>query len=139
MSFPPIAASEDNSQTLFHSLDSTNNTSKHLPLRKRINPILKWQPVETPEEHHKQYPATYPESEVFFDMNNNNKRTIEEINPNEQIKKVKRGRPSTKHLIKPVEQPPSQPPQPQQKFSRPLPEENTLYCIYVINGSMVNV
>ncbi|KAG1501866.1 hypothetical protein G6F47_001862 [Rhizopus delemar] len=129
MSFPPIAASEDNSQTLFHSLDSTNNTSKHLPLRKRINPILKWQPVETPEEHHKQYPATYPESEVFFDMNNNNKRTIEEINPNEQIKKVKRGRPSTKHLIKPVEQPPSQPPQPQQKFSRPLPEENTLYCI----------
>jgi hypothetical protein len=42
---------------------------------------------------------------------------------------VKRGRPSTKHLIKPVEQPPSQPPQPQQKFSRPLPEENTLYCI----------
>ncbi|KAK4509829.1 uncharacterized protein ATC70_007133 [Mucor velutinosus] len=30
--------------------NGSNNSSNRLPLRKRISPVLKWQPVETPEE-----------------------------------------------------------------------------------------
>lgn len=39
------------------STTSTNGVSK-LPLRKRIGPVLKWQPVETPDEHYKAPPLT---------------------------------------------------------------------------------
>ncbi|CAO3694579.1 unnamed protein product [Rhizopus stolonifer] len=63
------------------------------------------------------YPTTtYPESKVLFEV----KRSIDDDSSEQLIKKVKRGRPSTKHLIK-VEQ--------LQKFPGPSPEENTLYCI----------
>lgn len=47
------------------------DNSSRLPLRKRMAPILKWQPVETPEEHYKQkasiaYPP-YPSSSDVSD------------------------------------------------------------------------
>ena len=48
---------ENNSDHLLRPIES--NSANRLPLRKRIAPVLKWQPVETPEEHHKQtYPPT---------------------------------------------------------------------------------
>lgn len=43
------------------STTSTNGVSK-LPLRKRIGPVLKWQPVETPDEHYKAPPFTSTKS-----------------------------------------------------------------------------
>lgn len=87
-SFPPIAI-ENNDEGLLRPLDP-NNTTKHLPLRKRMAPILKWQPVETPEEHNRQYPHITPYPDLDDDHNNNNnnnKRTREEVvvNNNEQV------------------------------------------------------
>ncbi|KAI7902363.1 uncharacterized protein BX663DRAFT_543373 [Cokeromyces recurvatus] len=84
----------------------TNNTNR-LPLRKRISPILKWQPVETPEEHNKPktYPQTYPLQQqdiIKTDTNKqtyneikhfNEKRTVEKEELNQPVKKIKRGRP----------------------------------------------
>ncbi|ORE01942.1 hypothetical protein BCV72DRAFT_252780 [Rhizopus microsporus var. microsporus] len=133
-SFPPIAI-ENNDEGLLRPLDP-NNTTKHLPLRKRMAPILKWQPVETPEEHNRQYPHITPYPDLDNDnnnSNNNNKRTREEtvVNNNEQmVKKVKRGRPPTKHLIKPtVNNNNNNNDTADTKQTRALPEENIVHCI----------
>ncbi|KAI9280062.1 hypothetical protein BY458DRAFT_501251 [Sporodiniella umbellata] len=109
MSLPSVFASD--SQAILHTLDS-NDTSKHLPLRKRVSPILQCQSVDTSDEINKQYPVTYPESEVLFGA----KRAIDDDN-HEQ---VKRGRPSVKSPIQTEHT---------HKFAGPSPEENTLYCV----------
>ncbi|KAI8076095.1 hypothetical protein BDF21DRAFT_453412 [Thamnidium elegans] len=112
----------ENNEVLLRSLEP--NTSR-LPLRKRIAPVLKWQPVETPEEHYKQktYPP-YPSSDDVSDgagdttetdeekltdktlkkiyTNQDGKRSSPEDNAqmNRPAKKVKRGRPPlVKHNI----------------------------------------
>lgn len=55
------AASKDQ---LLRSLEPNTlaSSSSRLPLRKRVAPVLKWQPVETPQEHVKQKPIynSYP-------------------------------------------------------------------------------
>lgn len=54
----------ENTDILLRPLEpNTNNSNANrLPLRKRIGPVLKWQPVETPEEHYKQkIPPSYPQ------------------------------------------------------------------------------
>lgn len=49
-----------NSDQLLRSLEpntlTSSSSSSRLPLRKRVAPVLKWQPVETPQEHVKQKP-----------------------------------------------------------------------------------
>jgi Mg2+ and Co2+ transporter CorA len=53
----------ENSDILLRPLEpNTNNNANRLPLRKRIGPVLKWQPVETPEEHYKQK-IPYPQQQ----------------------------------------------------------------------------
>jgi hypothetical protein len=39
------------------------SNSSRLPLRKRIAPVLKWQPVETPDENYK--PKSYPSPQQY--------------------------------------------------------------------------
>ncbi|OBZ87264.1 Set1 complex component spp1 [Choanephora cucurbitarum] len=101
---------ENNSDHLLRPIES--NSANRLPLRKRIAPVLKWQPVETPEEHHKQtYPPTsslqiaspYPvhsisdASDNGIELDEAGQRPKEEqpSSPpnNRPTKKVKRGRP----------------------------------------------
>ncbi|KAI8991481.1 hypothetical protein BDF20DRAFT_909256 [Mycotypha africana] len=51
---------------------NTNNTAQHLPLRKRVGPaVLKWQPVETPEEQSQHAIDSKPISTTFITSNNN--------------------------------------------------------------------
>lgn len=66
----------ESNEVLLRSLEP--NTSR-LPLRKRIAPVLKWQPVETPEEHYKQktYPP-YPSSDDVSDGAGDTTETDEE-------------------------------------------------------------
>jgi hypothetical protein len=55
----------ENSDVLLRPLEpntNNNNNANRLPLRKRIGPVLKWQPVETPEEHYKQK-IPYPQQQ----------------------------------------------------------------------------
>ncbi|KAI9484247.1 MAG: hypothetical protein EXX96DRAFT_600233 [Benjaminiella poitrasii] len=99
------------SNTTNNNNQSTNNTNR-LPPRKRIGPVLKWQPVETPGQKvtTTSYPQSYPlqqtsiEDIVMFNeekyqTNNdpikqqNEKRMAEKEDLNQPVKKIKRGRP----------------------------------------------
>jgi hypothetical protein len=65
-----------------------SSSSNRLPLRKRISPVLKWQPVETPEEHYKQiaypsqqqqqYPIQTSSSDIVSDGGGDTTETDEE-------------------------------------------------------------
>ncbi|KAI7889196.1 uncharacterized protein EV154DRAFT_538961 [Mucor mucedo] len=119
--------------------------SSRLPLRKRMAPILKWQPVETPEEHYKQkatYPPPYPSSSDVSDggggdttETDEEKKRSSSATPSERpAKKVKRGRPP---LAKQVVLNSPQPATPTLFSTRPpLPppldpssiDSSTLYC-----------
>jgi hypothetical protein len=65
----------ENSEQLLRSLEP--NTSR-LPLRKRVAPVLKWQPVETPQEHIKQKPYPLQQYPSLEDSNSETTETDEE-------------------------------------------------------------
>jgi hypothetical protein len=74
------------------STSSTSSTSSRLPLRKRIGPILKWQPVETPEEHYKPkltYPNGYPEDQYFDNSNEIERGGVDTTETDEEKIEVK--------------------------------------------------
>lgn len=51
------------SQQQVENKDPLVNNASRLPLRKRIGPVLKWQPVETPDENYK--PKAYPSPQQY--------------------------------------------------------------------------
>ncbi|KAI8640387.1 hypothetical protein BD408DRAFT_476716 [Parasitella parasitica] len=55
------------------NIDQSGSSPNRLPLRKRISPVLKWQPVETPEEHqdHPSYPLQQQQEQYPLHINSN--------------------------------------------------------------------
>ncbi|KAI8976972.1 hypothetical protein BDB01DRAFT_710582, partial [Pilobolus umbonatus] len=112
-----------------HNHNSNNKNSKRLPLRKRISPVLKWQPVETPEEHHKQkipYPMDhqYPIKPLFV-----SEEPIKKLTYLQPLKKVKRGRPPLKQGIKTMDTVLQEVDINNAMNGRPPTDNSTLYCI----------
>ncbi|KAI8327016.1 hypothetical protein BD560DRAFT_403716 [Blakeslea trispora] len=147
---------ENNNDLLLRSIES--GSTNRLPLRKRIAPVLKWQPVETPEEHHKQtYPLTsilqtaspYPVHSISDASDNSiesdeTKRKEEHSpspsNSNRPTKKVKRGRPPLQRNQQSESTISNTPGTPNNTSLYPLPppptndkvtkpDKNALYCI----------
>ncbi|KAI8087871.1 uncharacterized protein B0P05DRAFT_569343 [Gilbertella persicaria] len=134
---------ENNSDLLLRSIESNTN---RLPLRKRIAPVLKWQPVETPEEHYKQYPlasSQYPVHSISDASDNgtesdDTKKLFKEEEQQRPIKKVKRGRPplqrnqpSESSISSTSGTPTTMLLLPHDKTTKPdiSVDKNTLYCI----------